>query len=304
MKEEIKKYIRKNPLWELVLLLIISFGIISAYSFSGSEFKIPEIKLKKSEISEVFNPRKKKINLLVIKKKLAETDTVLRKVIINTDTVRKGNKTEIKYDTIIRLDTLSKLELMTRLDTSKQRILLIGDSMLEHLRTRLRDYCGENGHEQKTVIWYSSTTKYFGESDTLAYFINDYKPTYIILVLGANELFVRDIKKKRQKYVEHILHQIGNKKFVWVGPPNWKDDTGINEMIIENVGEGRYYPSLNLKYSRYSDGAHPKRASAYRWMDSVAHWINHKSMYPIVMEKPTKRYKQSTNTTMLKPIRN
>ena len=74
-----------------------------------------------------------------------------------------------------------------------------------------------------------------------------FKPTYVFLVLGANELFVRDIIKKRTKYVKNILQQLDTVKFVWVGPPNWKDDTGINTMILRNVGSDRYFPSKNLK---------------------------------------------------------
>ncbi len=304
MKQKIANYIKNNPLWEIVLLLVISLGLISVYSFTEIELKIPEIKFKKTEINEIFKEKQDSLKPIFQQKLLAETDTILKEIRIEIDTIKTDGKIEIKFDTIFRLDTISKLELMTRLDTGQQRILLIGDSMLEHLRTRMRDYCKANGHIQKTVIWYSSSTKYFGESDTLAYFIKDFKPTYIVFVLGANELFVRDIKKKRQKYVEHIVQQLGNNKYVWVGPPNWKDDTGINEIILANVGEKRYYPSLNLKMRRYSDGAHPVKSSAYMWMDSVANWITTKSMYPIVLDKPTKPGKGSTNTTMLKPIRN
>jgi len=303
LKENIFNYLKDNPLWELILMLIISFALLTVYSFSETGFKIPAFEIKKTEISKVFLSEPKPAENNLPENLLAQSDTVLKTIEIKVDTIKKGKKTEIRYDTIVLFDTLSKLDLMTRMDTSSQRILIIGDSMLEHLRTRLRDYCAENGHILKTVIWYSSTTKYFGESDTLAYFIKEFNPTYVILVVGANELFVKDIKTRRQGYVEHILKQIGNRKFLWVGPPNWKDDTGINEMIINNVGEKRYYPSKNLKYQRYSDGAHPKKASAFMWMDSIASFINNKSMYPIVMRKPTKTSNNSTNTTMLQPLK-
>jgi len=304
LKQKIIEYLKNNPLWEIISLLVISFAIISAYSFAKTDLKIPEITLKRTEISQLFEPVADSLKPKFQQNLLAETDTIIKEIEIKIDTIKKANKTEIRVDTIYRLDTLSKQEYMSRLDTTKQRILIIGDSMLENLRFRLRDYCEENGHDMKSVIWYSSTTEYFGQSDTLAYFIKQYNPTYILFVVGANELFVRDIKKKRQKYVEHILKQIGNRKFIWIGPPNWKEDTGINEMIVENVGEKRYYPSLNLKYKRHKDGAHPLKASAYAWMDSVATWITTESMYPIVLNKPTKAGKGGTNTTMLQPIRN
>ena len=59
----------------------------------------------------------------------------------------------------------------TGIDSSSQKILLIGDSMLEQFRWRLRDYCKENGHEMASVIWYSSQTEWYGTTDTLKYFI-------------------------------------------------------------------------------------------------------------------------------------
>ena len=64
------------------------------------------------------------------------------------------------------------------IDSSKQKILLIGDSMLEQFRWRLRDYCKENGHSMASVIWYSSQTEWFGTSDTLKYYINKVKYCY------------------------------------------------------------------------------------------------------------------------------
>ena len=189
----------------------------------------------------------------------------------------------------------------TGVDSSSQKILLIGDSMLEQFRWRLRDYCKENGHEMASVIWYSSQTEWYGTTDTLKYFIEREKPTYIMLILGANELFVSDIIKKRTPYVKHILEQIDTIPFVWIGPPNWKPDTGINKMILDNVGSRRYFPSKDLTYKRFPDGAHPRPESAFAWMDSVAVYVMTKSRYPILLNPPTQKYTGSPNSTILQP---
>lgn len=172
------------------------------------------------------------------------------------------------------------------MDSSSQSILLIGDSMLEGLSPRLLDYATHNGHTLNSVVWYSSTTKYFGQCDTLAHFIREYRPSYIFISLGANELFVKNIKKERQEFVEHILAQIDTIPYIWIGPPNWKPDTGINELIVENVGKSKYYPSIRLKYDRTKDGAHPTHASSARWIDSVAQWVMDSSAYPILLNRP------------------
>jgi len=250
----------------LISLLVITFTIFAAYSFTDYTINVAGIEIKKTNIKNfVFG--------------------------IPENNVGKS---------LQRLDTIKE---KNELDTTSQRILLIGDSMIESLMLRMKDYTAFNKHKLKTVIWYSSQTKWYGNSDTLQHFMKKFKPSYVFLVLGANELFVRDIIKKRTKYVKNILSQLDTVKFVWIGPPNWKDDTGINTMIKRNVGKGRYFPSKNLNYKRTKDGAHPTKASASAWMDSVAVWVMDKSKYPILMKKPLVKTKNSANLTILQPMK-
>ena len=66
--------------------------------------------------------------------------------------------------------------------TSRRRVknhkfLFIGDSMVEGLSRRMGDYAKENGHTIYTVIWYSSTTEKWAETQTLEHFVDEYKPT-------------------------------------------------------------------------------------------------------------------------------
>ena len=125
-------------------------------------------------------------------------------------------------------------------------ILFIGDSMVEGLSRRLGDYAGENGHKLYTVIWYSSTTERWGTTQTLEHFIAEYKPTYVLICLGSNELFINDLANRTQ-YVQQLVKKIGNIPFVWISPSNWNGDTGINDVIKENVGKGHFFDSRNLK---------------------------------------------------------
>ena len=244
-----------KPIWKFIAALAITTAILAAYSFSDTPVDVAGTEIKQSGM----------------------------KVFICGDTTPV-------YATEMYT---SEYTPQTGIDSTSQTILLIGDSMLEQFRWRLRDYCAENGHQMQSVIWYSSQSEWYGKTDTLKYFINKFKPTYVILILGANELFVRDIITKRTPYVKHIIEQIDTIPFIWVGPPNWKDDTGINEMIVSNVGSRQYYPSKNLKYKRYADGAHPKPESASMWCDSVAKFIMEKSRHPILLNPPTKKYKAS-----------
>lgn len=172
-------------------------------------------------------------------------------------------------------------------DTTSKTILFIGDSMLEGLSPRLAAYCEKNGHTLYSVIWYSSTSEVWGRSGKLASYIERLHPDYVFICLGANELFVRDIKEKRDKYVKQIVAETGGLPFLWIGPPNWKPDTGINELIEANVPQGSFFLSDGMHFDRSKDGAHPTRASAALWMDSVARWMPAHSNHPIKMSRPT-----------------
>lgn len=172
-------------------------------------------------------------------------------------------------------------------DSSAQTILFIGDSMLEGLSPRLAAYCDASGHELYTVVWYSSTSEVWGQSDKLAGYVERIKPTFVIVCLGANELFVNDIEQKREKYVKKILSDIGDIPYLWIGPPNWKPDTGINRLIARHAAEGSFFLSDGMSFDRTSDGAHPTRKSAAAWLDSVASWMPEHHNHPILLVPPT-----------------
>ena len=231
-------------------------------------------------------------------------DTVLKKMSV----AKYACHDTIDHDTLAALDSLASVaqEVDSTLpptdSTGKVRFLLIGDSMNENLRTRLNDYCIANDYDMHCVIWYGATTKQYGTSDTIAYFIKKIEPTYVLLTIGSNELFVRDIIEKRTDYVKHIVKQLGRMPFVWVGPPNWKEDTGINELIVNNVGESRYFESKRLKFDRYKDGAHPTKTSAFMWMDSIAVFLNTSAKTPIVLDAPETNYNKIPHTTVLKMV--
>lgn len=185
-------------------------------------------------------------------------------------------------------------------DTSSHRILFVGDSMVEGLRYRLSQYATANGHTMQCVIWYSSSSKYWAKSDTLTHFIRKFDPTYIFLCIGANELFVRNIDE-RDAAVGEVIREIGDLPFIWIGPPNWKPDTGINDILLRRCGKKRYYPSLRLKYERAKDGAHPVLKSYNMWADSLSLWLRDSSAHPIRWDIPDKDTPKTHGVTLLAP---
>lgn len=176
------------------------------------------------------------------------------------------------------------------LDTTKKNILFIGDSMLERLSPRIAAYAEENGHQMNTVIWYGSSTEVWATSGRAKECIQKYRPDYIIISLGGNELFVNDIIARRTKYVKQIVAEFADIPYVWIGPPNWKKDTGINKMIQSVVPKGNFYLSYtpDQHYDRAKDGAHPTPASAAKWADRICKWIVEESNNPIVLNLPQK----------------
>lgn len=186
-------------------------------------------------------------------------------------------------------------------DPDGKVILFIGDSMLEGLSPRLAAYAKENGHSLYSVIWYSSTSEIWGETTKVREFVNKYKPDFLFICLGANELFVRDIENRRDKYVKNMISQIGDLPYVWIGPPNWKPDTGINRLIAKNAKQGCYFKSDGMHFDRAKDGAHPTRSSACLWMDSIVRWLPAHCPYKIKLNKPSVSTAKANRVEVIPP---
>jgi hypothetical protein len=151
------------------------------------------------------------------------------------------------------------------------RVLLIGDSQLEGLRLPIYNFCHWNNmHLIASVVWYGSTTKEWGTSDSLDFFIKKYNPSFVILALGLNELFVNDIPKRRE-YINSILGKLNSfqLKHYWIGPAAWKADKGVIAVMSELNGN-RFFDSSKLPLERSEDGRHPSKDAAWIWVEEVA----------------------------------
>ncbi|MGD0712163.1 MAG: hypothetical protein ABR968_13400, partial [Bacteroidales bacterium] len=136
-----------SPLARFACVLVVSLILFSFYSYRAQPYKILRLEIKQSGIKDFIAPADLPVGIMLTK---------------------RSDKTGVKP---------------TAVDSSSQRFLLIGDSMLETLRYRLNDYCKKNNHTMNAVIWYSSSTLWYGSCDTLSYYINKFNPTYVILVI-------------------------------------------------------------------------------------------------------------------------
>lgn len=186
-------------------------------------------------------------------------------------------------------------------DSAKQRILLFGDSMAGTICYRFAKYAEQNGHVLECATWASTTTHTWAKGDKIRELIDDFHPTYVFVCLGSNELYSKDMDGMEAR-VKKIVSEVGDIPVIWIGPPNWCQDGGINKCIERVMGRRAYFPSKNLSFQRLSDGHHPTNQSAAKWMDAMAKWIRDgKSIHPILMTMPANGVKGKMKLIVIQP---
>ncbi len=186
-------------------------------------------------------------------------------------------------------------------DSLPQSLFIFGDSMTVNLALRLAQYAKQNGHTIHSVNWDSSNTKIWAEHDTLAYYIEKYHPTQIFISLGSNELYYKD-PESRAPYVKKILEVIDTIPYVWIGPPNWKEDTGINDMLQRICKKRSFFRSAGMQFKRKKDNIHPTRESSAMWVDSIMRWLP-ESSHPFMADMPSDSIgKSNPNIVFLKAL--
>jgi hypothetical protein len=185
----------------------------------------------------------------------------------NKDTIQKNKGT--------KTSELASLKEIQNDKFKNEKILLIGDSQLEGLRIPIYGYCINNNYQLvSTVMWYGSSTKEWGNTDTLDFFIKKYQPSIVVFAIGLNELFVTDLSE-RKTYIDNIVNKFKKfgLKYFWIGPAAWTKDKGIINLMKKQVGDP-FYSSHLLKLDRASDKRHPSRKAARIWFDSVAAYMS------------------------------
>jgi lysophospholipase L1-like esterase len=161
---------------------------------------------------------------------------------------------------------------------SPYRVLLTGDSMGDGLYLAWRKERKKGRFDLRYAPWYGSTTEDWGTTHHLAELIADYRPHFVIFSLGSNDLLHHKVGRN-EKYLREIVRQLGQTTYIWVGPPNWKEDTGINRLIVKHVGHRYFFPSKNLQLERQPDGIHVTFAASEFWADTISHWVDRSPHY-------------------------
>ena len=270
-EKDLDSALKKPSRWLIVWAgLSILLPLLAIYIYNCSNNTII---IGKLEIKQVLGNQDVDLLISEIDKSAENSKIPLSKALIDS------NRNVIKANYVI--PELS--------DTTKQRILLIGDSEIGGLRYSINDYCRENGHKIVLAVeWYSATTFNFGRSDTIDKIIARYKPTYVFMVIGLNELYAKDLKA-RKIAANKLAEKLKGIPYTWIGPANWQEDFGINKVYESSAEPGAYFMSKNLTLPRSKDGRHPDNKGYRIWMDSIAAWVQTTARYKLKMNVPVKR---------------
>jgi lysophospholipase L1-like esterase len=107
----------------------------------------------------------------------------------------------------------------------------------------------------------------FDESDRVPTLMKRYNPDLVLVTLGANDVF-NDHPEFETKHIESIVKKIGHRDCVWIGPPLWKGDRGLVEVLRTHVAPCRFYDSQHLTLQRAGDGIHPTEKGGQVWADA------------------------------------
>jgi len=140
-----------------------------------------------------------------------------------------------------------------------------GDSMVGGgLCKALAPMFKEEGTKFVRDVWESASISVFDDSDRIPTLMKRYNPDLVVLTLGANDVF-NDHPEYMTKHIESIVKKIGHRDCVWVGPPLWKGDKGLVEVIRAHSSPCRFFDSQHIVMQRAGDGIHPTEKGGEVW---------------------------------------
>jgi len=149
-------------------------------------------------------------------------------------------------------------------------VLHVGDSMVGGnwgLTKALDQRFSSEGAKFVRDYKVSESIVSYDKSPKLKDLLAKHRPDIVILTLGTNDVFV-PYPAAMAGNVRNIVARIGARECYWMGPPTWKPDTGIVQVLRDNVAPCKFYDSSNLKLQRAGDGIHPTDRGGAEWATS------------------------------------
>ena len=149
-------------------------------------------------------------------------------------------------------------------------VLHVGDSMVggnwgltRALEQRFTAEGAKFIHDYKV----SESIVSYDHSPKLKTLIEKNRPDIVIITLGTNDVFV-PYPASMAGNIRNIVKRVGATECYWMGPPTWKPDTGIVQVLKDNVAPCKFFDSSNLKLQRGGDGIHPTDRGGADWATS------------------------------------
>jgi len=262
---------RRGYLFWAALCFILACSWLYLYSYLPARFLLAEVEIKKMFMVESPTSQVKKIENVV------HLDTIPT-FIIPKDT------TKLAYSNIpepILPD--SSVD-----DSTRHRVLLIGDSEAGGMKNVLNDYCQNNGHKLvATVEWASATSLNFAKSDTISKIIKRYRPSFVFVLFGLNEVLAKDYSN-RKALARQFQKRLNGIPYAWIGPTNWGYDYVVTDAFQAAADSAAFFSSKHLLLPKSTDGRHPSLSGYRIWMGNVANWLQESSRWKIRMMPPAR----------------
>jgi acyl-CoA thioesterase-1 len=149
-------------------------------------------------------------------------------------------------------------------------VLHVGDSMVggnQGLTRALEQRFAGDGAKFIRDYKVSESIVSYDHSPKLKELVARHHPDIVIITLGTNDVFV-PYPASMAGNVQNIVKRVGARECYWLGPPTWKPDTGIVQVLRENVAPCKFYDASSLKLQRAGDGIHPTDRGGADWAAS------------------------------------
>jgi len=264
----------------LCFMAVVS--LLFVYSYSSSTFSIGGFELKKIGGKDLSAE-------LSIDTSIVDTTFLAEEKTVQLDTTKQKLKTVSDTSIVVEIASTPPAPIVSDSSTSDSthhRILLLGDSEAGGIKNVLNDYCRSNGHKLvATVEWYSATSINFARADTISKIIAKYKPTYIFVLFGLNEVLAKDAANRRA--MAKLFHKrIRKIPYAWIGPTNWGQDFVVTDAFRAAADSAAFFSSKSLVLPKAQDGRHPSLSGYRIWMANIANWLQTSARWKIKMLPP------------------
>jgi acyl-CoA thioesterase-1 len=125
-------------------------------------------------------------------------------------------------------------------------------------------------------VWEAASLPMFAESDRLPKLMKKYDPDLVLISLGANDILTVHPEYFAQ-HIEAIVRKVGNRDCYWIGPPPWKGEHGLIDVMREHSSPCKFFDSAPLVLERRPDGIHPTEKGGVIWADALWDFLKDES---------------------------